>query len=179
MAKKENSEKKENKIVKFINSPFSIISVLIVLVIVLLAFNIYIVKSVNLYTISGYTEDFSFLNGSIYVGFDINHFDSSTIIYSGEEVVLSEFEIGYYIKDGDSYEKIAVMTSDGSEEGVKLKELLETTDFSFTEVHKDAMYLSSSNIKNLKGLCFKVSGTTTSDEEVSYEIPLDVEKISR
>lgn len=178
--KPQNKDKKANPIIKFLNSPFSIIAVLIIFVIALLIYTRYLVDSPKLYTFSGFTEDISIYNGTIYTNYDINYFGDSKIIYKGTNYKLSEFTLGYYIKDGDEYIKIAEGTSRTDiEEDAYLKEVLSSCDFSFTEISKDAQYLSEENLSKLENLVFKLTGKTEKNKDFTLEIPLTVEKISK
>lgn len=175
-----NKDKKANPLVGFLNSPFSIIAVLIVFVIALLIYTRYLINAPKLYSFSGFTEDISIFNGTIYTNYDINYFGDSKIIYKGVNHKLSEFALGYYIKDGDEYIKIAEGTSRTDiEEPAFLKEILSSCDFSFSEVNKDAQYLSLDNMKKIENLVFKITGKTDKSKDFTLEIPLTVEKISK
>ncbi len=177
---------KKNKgisIKKILESPYSIIVVLILLVVSLLAYSRFLIKANILYSFSGYTEEFSFYDGTIYVGSLVNHFGDSKVSYTGKDVTLYEFEVGYYIKKGEKYTPIS--TTDGYEieeknkKGVSLKDLLASTSFSFTEMHKNAVFLSHENIGNIENLVFKVTGQNKKGEKIEIEIPMIVEKITK
>ena len=171
--------KQRDKIINFLKSPYALITYLIVLVLILIGFNFYFVRSVNVYVFNGYSDEYTFLDGSIYTGFDINTFTSPTIIYSGDEIVLKDYEIGYFIKDGDDFNNISVVTPSEDKDEVLLSEVLTKTEFSFTEIHKNAYFFSKKNIKNIEKLYFRISGTTLDDDNILVEIPLNVQKVTR
>lgn len=172
--------KKKIKIGDVLNNPISLIIVLLVFSALLMIYNRYLIKSQVLYNFSGYTEEYSFMNGTIYTGYDINYFGDSKVIYTGKDIELYDFEAGYYIKNDNKYEPVATMEAlENAESGASLKELLATTDFSFTEAHRDAKYLSKENIENIKNLVFKITGENKSQEKIDIEIPLEVVKVTK
>lgn len=182
MDKKETQTKnnKNSKIFNFFNNPVTIIVTLILFAILLMLYNRYLVNSMNLYTFTGFNDDISIINGTIYTGYDINYFGDSKALYTGRDIQLSTYEVGYFIKNKDKYTIVAVTESiQELENSASLKEIVETIDFSFTEVSKDALYLSKDNIKNIDKLTFKISGTDELGNEVSIEIPLTVTKMSK
>lgn len=171
---------KTNPFIEFLKNPISIIIYLIILVLVLLGCNYYLARSTSVYVFSGYSDQFTFMDGSIYIGNDINNFTSPNIIYSGEEILLSDYKVGYYIEDGKDYKVISVKEKeDEDEETVKLSELIESTEFSFTEYHKGAQFFSKENIKNLEDLCFLVEGSDIEGEKISFKVELETVKVSK
>lgn len=182
MTKKEKKKKKKTSetIKQFFNSPISIIIALIILSISLLIYSRYLIKVNEVYQFSGYKENISILNGTIYTNYDVNYFGDSKIYYDGEDIELKEFEVGYYIKDGSNYNDISIVKNNEEiGESASLKLLLNTTDFSFTETHKDSMYLSKENIKNLDNLVFRIKGVDKEDKDIEIEIPLVATKINK
>lgn len=183
--KKTNQQNKEAKkkhisLSNILNSKTTIIVVLALLVVGLMIYTRYIIKRVELYTVSYFDENISILNGTIYSNYDINYFGDSKIIYEGEDYKIKNFNIGYYIKDGSKYRVVSEVTNiDDMESGASIKELLETTDFSFTEVQKDAKFLSKENLKNLDDLVFLIQGKLDDGDEINIELPLDITKISK
>lgn len=183
--KQQVKNKEKQSFSKIMNNPISIIIVLIIFSILLMVYNRYLVSSTKLYTFSGFDKKYSILNGTIYTSRNINYFGDSKIYYNGDDIKLSSYEIGYYIKKDSSYQKISVMTSLSDSEfthiegSASLKELLQSTDFSFTETSKEAVFMSKSNMKQIDKLIFKIYGKTESGEDVDIEIPLDVQKISK
>lgn len=181
--------KKDNSsfIGKIIYSPYSIVVVLMIFVIVLLMYARYLVRSNSLYTFSGFTEEFSIFGGTIYEGPIINHFGDSKILYTGSDIGLYDFEVGYYIKNGDKYSPISTTKGyDVSEEGDKknkklasLKDIIMGTGFSFTETHKEAVFLSEENMSNLDNLVFRVTGKDKNDKLFEIEVPLAIEKVTK
>lgn len=161
---------------KKINPYIPVCVVLTIFSFSVMLYHIYVNKSNSLYSFGGYNENITILDGTIYTGLDINRFSAPNILYNGKDYVLKEFTIGYYIKD----EKISVTKSEtksGLTE-VHLSDIIKNTEFTFTENHKDAVFFSKENIKNIKDLKFKIVGKTTKDEDISIEVPLDVTKIN-
>lgn len=178
---KKTKKKTNNEAIKeFFNSPIPIIIVLIALSITLLIYSRYLIKANKLYQFSGYKENISIMNGTIYTNYDINYFGDSKIYYDGKDIELKEFEVGYYIKDGSSYNDISIIKNNEEiGETASLKLLLNTTDFSFTETHKDSIYLSKENIKNLDNLVFRIKGIDKENKDIEIEIPLVATKINK
>ncbi len=179
----EDKSFKDTKIFKIINSPISIIIALAILVIFLLIYSRFLVRATTLYRFSGYTEEFSILNGTIFTNHNINYFGDSKIIYTGDDIKLNNFKVGYYIKDGDDYSVICEYKGSDSMEDeevyASIQEIFLNVDLSFTETHKDAEYMSSDNLDNLDKMIFRVTGTDESGEEVNIEVPIDIEKITK
>lgn len=173
---------KNNKhvIIEFLKSPHAIFLVLVLFIIGLLIYTRFLVKANTLYSFSGYEENFSILNGTIYVGRDINYLGDSKIVYTGDDLTLKDFEIGYYLELEDSYEPISVVEkNDDVGDSIDLVELLAKTDFSFTEMHKDAKFISDKTIDNIDKLVFAIKGKDTDDKEVDIILPLEVFKLTK
>lgn len=186
--KKVAQAKKTNKnvspIMKIINSPISIIVALIILCIGLLIYTRYLVGCNKVYTFYGYTDEFSFFGGTIYEGQTMNYFGDSKVLYTGKDINLSDYELGFYIKDGDNYNAISVMkgyetTSESEVAYASLKDILMGSGLSFTETHKEAQFLSKENMKNIDKLVFRVAGKDKSGKDVDIEVPMTVEKITK
>lgn len=175
-----NSKSDKSSLFKFFNSPIPIIIVLGLLVVVLLLYIKIIANSVTLYSFGGYNDDITFLNGTIYIGRDVNYFGDSKIKYDGKDIELYEFEIGYYIRREEGDIKLVAVNSieDMKDKGASLKSIFENSDFSFTESHKDANFLSDVNVENLDKLIFKVQGKDKKGNEVKMEVPLEISKIT-
>lgn len=174
-----------SKLFKFLNNPVPIIVVLMLLVIGFMFYTRFLIKNVNVYTFSGFEDNYSFLNGTIFTGHDVNYFGDTKIIYTGEDIKLKNFEIGYYIKTSTTYREISIMNGyesikDENEiKYAKLKDILEKTNFSFTETKDDAKFLSKENIAKLDSLVFRITGTDEFDKDIEIEIPLEVTKITK
>lgn len=179
MAKKQTKQQ-ENKIIGFLKKPVSIYITLMLLVVVLMVFNQYIIKSTNLYVFNGFTEDVSILNGTVYTSYDINNFNGSKITYTGDDVKLKDYEIGYYVTIDGVNKPLATATSTkDSEDTYSLKELVVSSEFSFTETKKGTVAFSKDTIKNIDKMCFVISGTSTKGDSVLVNIPLDVVKVTK
>jgi len=171
---------KTSSIYKFFNNPIPIIVTLIIFSICLMIYNRHIINSTSLYTFSGFNDTITIVNGTIYTGYNINYFADSKVIYTGENIRMKNYSMGYYLKNDNSYIEITSVNSNNELEGsASLKSIVETVDFSFTEVKKDAFHLSKKNIANLDNLVFKIVGTDNSNNQISIEIPLIMTKISK
>ncbi len=185
--KVENEDKekkfKDTKVFKVINSPISIIIVLALLVVGLMLYSRFLIKSTTLYRFSAYTEDFSIINGTVFTNHNLNYFGDSKVIYTGKDMDLYDFKVGYYIKNDNEYTTIGEYKGldTANEEGAhaSLKEILLNMDLSFTETHKDAEYMSEENIKNIDKMVFRITGKDKDDKDINIEIPVDVEKVTK
>ncbi len=188
--KKENQAKKpdrgKSKVYKFFNSPVPIIVVLILFSVGLMVYSRFLIKSTVLYSFSGIEEGFWFSNGTIFIGRDLNYFGDSKVKYTGKDIKLYNFEVGFYIKDGSVYREISIMSGydvkddEGEKLGASLVEILSSTDFSFTETHNsDTLYLSKKNVEYIENLVFRVKGYDEKNEEINIVVPLEVQKISK
>ena len=164
--------KKQNKLLNFLNSYQAICVALSILSIFLLVYHMIIIKNINLYKFGGAKDDFVILDGTIYTGYDINRFSAPSIIYNGEPIKIKDFKIGYYIDN----KNISVI--EGSEE-VDLYNLIRASEFSFSETHNDAYFLSKENMKKIDKLHFVIEGTNDQGEKINIDIPIDVNKISK
>ena len=184
-AKKMEKTPKENLVKRVFYSPYAIVVVLMLAVLGLLAYSRFLIKANTVYTYSGYTEDFSFLGGTIYEGLHVNYFGDSKVIYKGKDVEVYDFEAGYYLKEDEEYIPISVIehfnSADEEDEkkGASLKEIVMNMSYSFTETHKEAKYLSSENLANLDNLVFRVFGKDKKGTDYSVEVPMVVEKITK
>ncbi len=174
---------KDTKVFKVINSPISIIVVLALLVVGLMIYSRFLINATTLYRFSAYTEDFSIINGTIFVNHNLNYFGDSKVIYTGNDMKLYDFKVGYYIKNGGKYTTIGEYKGldTAKEEGASasLKEILLNMDLSFTETHKNAEYMSVENIKNIEKMVFRITGKDKDDKDINIEIPVDVEKVTK
>ncbi len=184
--KVENQTKKNERSIvgRIFGSPYTIIVVLMIFIVALLVYAKVLMRSNKVYTYSGYTKDFSFFGGAIYEGPIVNYFGDSKVLYTGEDETLYDYEVGYYIKYEDGYEPVSIAksratTEDGSTKGASLKEIVGGTTFSFTETHKDAKFMSRENMENLENLVFRIVGENEDGEEISYEVPMTIEKITK
>lgn len=184
MAQAKKTNKNVSPISRFINSKTAIIVVLIIFSIGLLIYTRYLVRCNKVYTFYGYTNEFSFFGGTIYEGQTMNYFGDSKVLYTGKDINLSDYELGFYIKDGDDYNAVSVMkgyetTSDDEVAYASLSDILMGSGLSFTETHKEAQFLSKENMKNIDDLVFRVKGKDKSGKDVDIEVPMTVEKITK
>lgn len=188
LAKMEKTKKNKTNHITFkeiFGTPYAIIVVLILFVIGLLFYSRYLVRCNTIYSYSGFTKDFSFLGGVIYDGPIVNHFGDAKIIYTGEDISISDYELGFYIKYEDDYKPIAISKGynaskeDDEKKLASLKDVVTSTSFSFTETDKDAVFLSKENVENLKNMVFRIQGKDKKGETVEIEVPMVIEKITK
>lgn len=163
------------KIKLFLLSFKAICLLLAVVCIVLMVFNLYIMKETSIYVFEGYEKDVTILDGTIFTSIRLNRLASPTIIYNGEDLTLSEYTIGYYI---DAIPISIISSENNGLTDVSLKEILSNSEFSFTESHSNAKYLSHENLKNITQMIFKIKAKSNQNKEINIEVPLDVTKIS-
>lgn len=169
-------EKNQKTIKNKINPYLPICIVLAIFSFIVMMYHIYTKRNISVYSFGGYNENITILDGTIYTGLDINRFSAPNILYNGKDYVLKDFTIGYYIGN----EKVSVTGSDNKTglSDVHLSDIIKNTEFTFTENHKDAVFLSKENIKNINNLVFKIEGKSTKDESVSISVPLEITKIN-
>ena len=170
----EMKKKKKNKVMDFLNSYKTVCFALVIVTVFVLGYHIYTIKNTNLYVFGGYNDDVTVLDGTIFIGYDINRFASPSIIINNDTKI-KEYTIGYYVKNKPISVKSNTNSKDIDE--VKLSSIINNTEFSFTEIHKNAEYFSKSNIKNIDKLTFKINAKGTKGEEINIELPLDITKI--
>ncbi len=183
--------KKQNLASRIFYSPYSIVVVLMIVVVCLVTYARYLMRANTLYTFSGYTEEFSFFGGTIFTGPLVDHFGDSKVLYTGSDMRIYDFESGYYIKYDDEYRPISVIkhyeSADDSEEkdekkakaAASLRDIINSTSYSFTEMHRDANFLSKENLQNLDKLVFRITGHDSKEESIEIEIPMVVEKVTK
>lgn len=166
---------------KVLNSPISIIVALALIIVGLLIYSRYLVSSTILYSFSGFNKNISLLNGTIFTNYNINYFGDTKVIYAGDDEIIYDFSSGYYIKNGSDYKVVseAITLDEMQDKGVSIKDLIEKSDYSFTEEHKDAKYLSKENLENIENLVFRVVGKKKDGSEIKIEIPLTIEKVTK
>ena len=164
------------KIIRILNSYQAVCISLSIICVFLIVFNFYVNSNTKVISFGGYNEDVTILNGTIITTMSINRLSSPSIIYSGDDIKLSDYKIGYYVGD----EPIVVVSETKKDDiTYNLKELLANTDFSFTETHRNANFLSKKNIKNIDKLKFQILGTNAKDESIKIEVPLDITKLTK
>ena len=164
-----------NKIKDFFRSYNAICVILVLVCVVMFIFNLYIMNETRIYVFGGYEDGITIMDGTIFTSIKTNRFSAPSISYTKDNYVLKEYKIGYFLGD----DEISVITNESNDlSDVSLIELLQNTEFSFTETHNGAMYFNHKNLKNIDNLTFKIIGKTTSDEDISINVTLNVTKIN-
>ena len=160
---------------KFLHSYHAICAVLALVSVVLMVFNMYIMKETSIYVFGGYEDGITVMDGTIFTSIKINRFSAPVVSYTKQDYKLTKYKIGYYIGD----EPLSIISSETSGvSDVSLIELLQNSEYSFTENHSSALHFNHKTLKNLEKMSFNIEGTTKSGEEISIKIPLNVTKIA-
>ncbi len=178
-------KKKEKKLKKaisnFFNSYKPILVVLILIIVVLINYCAYLLKSTKVYTFSGSSDYVSIYNGVISLNYDMNILEGSDVTYLKEkDIVVSDYKIGYYVKDGDNLVSIAVI-QDADEEGLSLKAVLEGKGaFNVVELNSNHFHFSKERVELLKnGLYFVIEATDMKGNTVTDIINLSITKLTK
>ena len=160
------------KVLDFLNSSISIIIVLVVLDLVMLMYIVGYTKG-NGIRVGYYIDDeISINNIHFFINGSNNYFYSSGIAYTGEDVDVYHYIMGYYAvtKDG-TY--IPVLTRENTiESGMDLASLLELNNFSYSEAGNTKDVFTKDVLDNIDNLHFVFRATTAKDEE-SYKVNID------
>lgn len=171
----------KKKIKKIIKSYHTIIICLIILCMFLMGYVWFLTGCNATYVFSGKNDYVEINNGVISLNYDINLFEGSDITYLKEkDIVLSEYKIGYYVKDNEVLKDLIVI-SDKNEYGFSLKALLEgINQFNISEPYQNKSHFKKEIKNNLdNGLYFMIEGKTIKDKELSVVLEINTSKISK
>lgn len=162
------------KIIKFVKKFFSSYIALLVFAfitsIVALVYAGLIKSSYKSYSFHGYNEFISVSSGVITLTSKTNLFEGNNINYiADEEINVTEYQIGYFLMNGDTYEPI-IETTGKLKEKTSLKTILNSIiGFDFEEpARMEENKISTANRKLIKdNLYFRISFKTSEDSEVS------------
>lgn len=170
----------KNKIKKIIGSYHTIIVILILISFISIMNTNGILKETKVYTFDGKSNYVEINNGVISINHDVNLFEGSNIKYLEKDVILKEYDIGYYVIIDDEYVPIA-SNAGTNNEGVSLKAIIEGKDnFKVVEPSSNNYYFTKEKIKKLDDkLYFIIKGIDLKDNEIKDVFAVNLMKVSR
>ena len=178
---KKKQSKMNNFFRRFFSSYSPLLVLLIIIIIVLITYCNYIMKSIKVYTFSGTSDYVEIYNGVLSLNYDINLLEGSDITYLKEkDVVVTDYKIGYYVKDGDNLISIAVK-QDSDEEGLSLRAVLEGKGaYNVVELNNNNFHFNKERIDLLKnGLYFVIEATDIKGNAITDIVNLSITKITK
>ncbi len=180
--KKEKMETRRVKRIKgFLKSYKPVLIVLIILLVVVMSYSNYLLKSTKVYTFSGKGDYVKINNGVVSLNYDVNLLNGSDITYTKEkDIVVVDYKIGYYVKDGDNLLSLLVV-EDADKEGLSLKKVLEGTNtFNLNELNSNHKFFSKEKIELLNnGLYFTIEAKDKKGKEIKDITKLDLIKLTK
>ena len=170
----------KNILNKIISSYHTIIIILILISFISIMNINKILKETKVYTFDGKSDYVEISNGVISINHDVNLFEGSNIKYLEKDVILKEYDIGYYVIIGDEYVPIA-SNAGTNNEGVSLKAIIEGKDnFKIVEPSSNNYYFTKEKIKKLDDkLYFIIKGIDLKDNEIKDVFEINLNKVSR
>lgn len=170
----------KNLLNKIMHSYHIIIIILIIISFTCILYTNRILKETKIYTFEGSSKYVEINNGVISLSHDINLFEGSNIKYLEKDIILKEYDLGYYVIINNEYVPIA-SSAGTNNEGVSLKALIEGKDnFKVVEPSSNDYYFTNEKIKKLDDkLYFIIKGIDLKDNEVIDIIDINLKKISR
>lgn len=170
----------KNILNKVMHSYHTIIIILILISFISIMYTNKILKETKVYTFDGKSDYVEINNGVISINHDINLFEGSNIKYLKEDVILKEYDVGYYIIINDEYVPIA-SSAGTSNEGFSLKAIIEGKDnFKVVEPSSNNYYFTKEKIKKLDDkLYFVIKGIDLKDNEIKDVFEVNLNKVSR
>lgn len=170
----------KKKLKKILKSYQTILILLIILIVTLIIYTNYLVKNNDTYLFNANDEYVDIYNGVISLNYDINVFVGSDINYLKEDIKVSKYKIGYYVKINDTYKEF-IVKEDIDEEGFSLKNTIESiSSYNLTELTKNKNYFSKEKIKALEdGLYFIIEAQTEKKETIYNKTDILLSKVSK
>lgn len=170
----------KNILNKIISSYHTIIIILILISFISIMNINKILKETKVYTFDGKSNYVEINNGVISINHDVNLFEGSNIKYLEKDVILKEYDIGYYVIIDDKYVPIA-SNAGTNNEGVSLKAIIEGKDnFKVVEPSSNNYYFTKEKIKKLDDkLYFIIKGIDLKDNEIKDVFEINLNKVSR
>lgn len=181
MKKQKVETKIAKKVKRFFKSYKPILIALIILVVILIIYCNYLLKSTKVYTFNGKGDYVEIYNGVISLNYDVNLLEGSDITYLKEkDIVVVDYKIGYYVKDGDNLLSLAVV-EDQDEEGLSLKAVLEGIDtFNIKELNSNNKFFSKEKIELLNnGLYFVIEAKDKKGNDIKEAVKMDLIKLTK
>ena len=181
MKKNLNDSRIRRKVKRFLTSYKPILFVLIIFIAVLLVYCNYLLKSVKVYEFYGSSDYVNISNGVISLNYDINLLEGSDIEYKkAKDIIVTDYKIGYYVKDGDNLLSIAVV-EDSDKEGFSLQSVLEGVNtFNIVELNKNNFHFSKQKIELLNnGFYFAIEATDSKGNEIVDIVEMKLTKLTK
>lgn len=181
MKKNLNDSRIRRKVKRFLTSYKPILFVLIIFIVVLLVYCNYLLKSVKVYEFYGSSDYVNISNGVISLNYDINLLEGSDIEYKkAKDIIVTDYKIGYYVKDGDNLLSIAVV-EDSDKEGFSLQSVLEGVNtFNIVELNKNNFHFSKQKIELLNnGFYFAIEATDSKGNEIVDIVEMKLTKLTK
>lgn len=173
--------KRRKRIKRFLKSYRPVLIALIILIIILISYCNYLLKSVKVYTFNGRSDYVNIYNGVISLNYDLNLLEGSDITYiKDKDILVVDYKIGYYVKDGDNLLSLAVI-EDNDPEGFSLKAVLQGIEtFNLTELNSNHKFFSKEKIELLNnGLYFVIEAKDKKGNDITDVIKLDLTKLTK
>ena len=168
------------KINKIFNSYKIIIIALILFIIFLLIYNKNITSTYKTYIFSGSSDYVDINSGVISLNYNMNLFQGSNIEYKEKDKIIVNYDIGYYVLNGEEYLPLATKAGE-DEEGLSLKAIITGIDnFRVVEPANGNYYFTKEKKEGLENnLYFIIKATDNKNNEIKDVIKLKVTKISK
>lgn len=170
----------KDKINKIFNSYKIIIIALILFIIFLLIYNKNITSTYKTYIFSGSSDYVDINSGVISLNYNMNLFQGSNIEYNEKDKIIVNYDIGYYVLNGEEYLPLATKAGE-DEEGLSLKAIITGIDnFRVVEPANGNYYFTKEKKEGLENnLYFIIKATDNKNNEIKDVIKLKVTKISK
>lgn len=181
MKKTLNESRLRKRVKKFLKSYKPILIVLVILIVILLVYCNYLLKSVKVYEFYGSSDYVNISNGVISLNYDVNVLEGSDIDYKkSKDIIVTDYKIGYYVKDGDNLLSIAVI-EDSDKEGFSLQSILEGINtFNIVELNKNDFHFSKQKIELLNnGFYFAIEATDNKGNEIVDIVEMKLTKLTK
>lgn len=169
----------KDKVINLFKSYRVILIVLIGITLFILLYCNKLMNSCSSYIFEGNSEYVEINSGVIALNYNMNLFQGSNIKYVyDKDIIITSYDIGYYVLNGEEYLPLVSMASDDDE--VSLKKLIEGKDnFRVYEFSKSNYYFTKDKINNLNNLYFIIKVVDNKGNEINDVVKLDIIKITK
>lgn len=170
----------KEKIIKIFKSYKTIIIFLLMLCLFILMYCNKLMNSCSTYLFEGKSDYIEINSGVIALNYNMNLFQGSNIEYIyDKDIVITNYDIGYYILIDEEYQPLATLASDEENE-ISLKKLIEGKDtFRVYEFSKSNYYFTKDKLNNINNLYFIIKATDTKGNNITDLTKLDIIKITK
>lgn len=169
----------KGKVINIFKSYRVILIVLIGITLFVLLYCNKLMNSCSSYIFEGNSEYVEINSGVIALNYNMNLFQGSNIKYVyDKDIIITSYDIGYYVLNGEEYLPLVSMASDDDE--VSLKKLIEGKDnFRIYEFSKSNYYFTNDKIDNINNLYFIIKVVDNKGNEINDVVKLDIIKITK